>query len=121
MILLIAFLVGGALCALAQVLLQLMKERDPFKVLILLFCIGGLLGPTGAIAALGAVAEAGVMATVVDPGAGVGLGIVSLMAGEPAPLIILFGAIACMIAIGLVTGAVCVARARSATGGRRLA
>lgn len=54
------------------------------------------------------------MATAIDPGAGVGLGVVSLLAGEPTPLVTLVAAILCMISIELVTGTVCAARVRRA-------
>lgn len=110
MSLVLAFLLGGALCALAQVIFVLARFDTPIKCLIVLFCAGGLLGPTGAVAALEEAFEAGIMATVIDPGAGIQVGVSSAMAGVAAPLAILLGAIVVMICIGVVTGLVASSR-----------
>lgn len=112
--LLLAFLLGGALCALAQAACVVLKFDKPLPCLILFFCIGGLLGPTGLVSMLEEVCQAGIIATVIDPGTGIQVGVSSAMAGVPLPLVIMLLAIVCMIVIGIVTGLV----ASSCMGGK---
>lgn len=100
----LAFLLGGALCAISQAVFVLAKMDNPVKCLILFFCVGGVAGAFGLVPMLEEVCQAGMMATVLDPGSGIQVGVMQALAGNPLPLCILLAAIVGMISIGLVTG-----------------
>lgn len=108
---LLAFLLGGALCALAQAVFVLAKFPNPVPCLILFFCVGGVLGVFGVVPMLEELCQAGMMATVLDPGFGIQAGVFSAMGGDPKALVALLATIVTMIAMGLVTGAIASSRA----------
>lgn len=113
----LAFLLGGVLCALAQALFVFAKMDNPIKCLIVFFCLGGVLGIFGVVAMLEETCQAGVMATVIDPGFGIQAGVFNLIAGNPLPLVILLAAIVCMITLGVACGSI--ASSRIPRDGRR--
>lgn len=102
----LAFLLGGVLCALAQLLFVVAKMDNPIKCLIAFFFLGGVLGIFGIVAMLEETCQAGVMATVIDPGFGIQAGVFSAMAGDPMALIVLLSAIVIMICLGLIAGTI---------------
>lgn len=108
---LLAFLLGGTLCALAQSVFVVAKLPNPIPCLILFFCAGGVLGVFGVVPMLEELCQAGMMATVLDPGFGIQAGVFSALAGDPKALVALLATIAIMIVMGLVAGAIASSRA----------
>lgn len=104
MTILYAFLLGGVVAAIAQAVFVLAKMDNPIKCLILFFCVGGVLGAFGVISVLEETCQAGIMAMVLDPGAGIQVGVMQAMAGNPLPLVILLVTIISMIVLGIISG-----------------
>ena len=108
---LFAFLLGRALCALAQIVFIAAKLPNPIPCLILFFCAGGVLGVFGVIPMLEELCQAGMMATVLDPGFGIQAGVFTALAGDPKALIALLATIVLMIVMGIITGTIASSRA----------
>lgn len=106
----LAFLLGGTLCALAQALFVVAKFDNPIPCLIAFFCAGGVLGVFGVVPMLEELCQAGMMATVLDPGFGIQAGVFSALAGDPKALVALLVTIASMIVMGIITGAIASSR-----------
>ncbi|WP_102337721.1 SpoVA/SpoVAEb family sporulation membrane protein [Collinsella provencensis] len=102
----LAFLLGGAFCALAQLVFMVAKMENPIPCLIAFFCLGGVLGVFGIIPMLEETCQAGMMALALDPGFGIQGGVFSALAGNPLPLVALLATITCMIVMGLITGTI---------------
>lgn len=101
-----AFLCGGILCALAQLVQVLAKLELPLPVLIGSILLGGVLGVFGVVPMLEEVCQAGMMATAVDAGFGIQAGVMSAMAGNPAPLLIMLGTLTSVIVMGVISGTI---------------
>lgn len=103
---LLAFLLGGALSAFAQIIFMLAKLKNPVQCLIICFGIGGLLGVFGVVPMLEELCQAGMIATAFDPGFGILGGAFGLIGGDPSAIIALMGTIVTMIVMGIITGVV---------------
>jgi hypothetical protein len=100
----LAFLIGGALCAIFQVFAMLTKLHPP-QVLIIGFSLGGLLVPFGAIAFLEHFGGGGVAITVLDAGAALCGTLIGLFTqGQWLPVAIVLGIFIALTAIGVITG-----------------
>lgn len=101
----LAFLVGGLMCALFQVVMMITK-LDPPEMLVIGFALGGVLVPTGVITWLEAVGGGGMSIMVLDAGGATFAGFMEILRGNPLPLILVVLLFAVLTAIGCVTGAV---------------
>lgn len=104
-----AFLVGGLMCGLFQVVMMITKLRPP-EMLILGFTLGGVLLPTGVVAWLEKTGGAGMSVMVLDGGAGTFAGLMGLFHGSPALFINVLAIFATLTIIGIITGALASAR-----------
>lgn len=98
-----AFIVGGLLCALFQVVMMLMKLHPP-EMLIFGFALGAVLLPSGVIAWLEAVGGAGMSVMVIDAGAATFAGLMQLFHGDLATIVTLLLVFAALIVIGVLAG-----------------
>lgn len=104
MIYLYAFLGGGLLCAVFQ-LVWMATKASPLTLLKIGFAlaaVGASLGVTGKFMGF---AEAGFFVMVVGAGDATYSGTVSLLNGDPVPILEFFAVIAFLILLGLISGA----------------
>ena len=98
--LILAFVVGGAVCALFELIAQLTHAKPP--VLLTLGVIGGgVLGATGVINACLAAGDAGFGIMVVGFGNGVYQAAVQLFNGSPLAMVLAIVEVAVMVAVGV--------------------
>jgi hypothetical protein len=98
-----AFLIGGALCAIAQLLLMLTKL--PVGVfLVILFAIGAILTPFGVMKWLVILGGAGCQVLILDAGEAVVSTFVALLSGNPLPFISVLCLFVILFAMGIITG-----------------
>ncbi len=88
MIFLRAFLLGGTLCLLLQLISEMAKLPPP-KVLPGAFALGGLLAPLGVTAALGAWGGGGLFANIIGAGDATFTAVTMALAGDFLFLILL--------------------------------
>lgn len=100
---LLAFLIGGALCAAFQAFMMLTKLRPP-EILIIGFSLGAVLLPLGAIAVLEAYGGAGMAIMVMDAGAGTSGALAAFFQGNQVPLVTVLGVFISLTIIGIVAG-----------------
>ncbi len=100
---LLAFLIGGGLCAVFQLFMMLTKLKPP-EILIIGFSIGAVLLPLGAIAVLEMYGGAGMAIMVMDAGAGVTGALVALFQGNWIPIVTVLGVFLSLMIIGIVAG-----------------
>jgi hypothetical protein len=100
----LAFLIGGALCAVFQVFMMLTKLHPP-QILTIGFALGGILLPFGAIATLEQFGGGGMAIMVMDAGAALCGSLVALFtAGQWFSLVMVLGILVSLTAIGIITG-----------------
>lgn len=103
MIFLNAFILGGLLCALFQLVMVLTKLKPPALLIAGLF-IGALITPFGISQMLGSWGGAGFLIMVVGAGEAILNSFLALFAGNPTPLLIVLGIFCALIVIGIIAG-----------------
>lgn len=98
-----AFLIGGALCLLFQIILDLTKGRVPVILLVGLIA-GGVLTPLGITGALSQLGGAGFLVMVVGAGQALCETTQAALAGDPLPLLSVLGVFVALTLVGLVCG-----------------
>lgn len=100
-----AFLIGGLICLVAQVVYKL--KPKPIPILTVALCLGGLLSALGVMGALSSVGGAGVGVMILSCGDAIVGTFIGLMAGDASGFIILAALIlvACLV-MGLGGGAI---------------
>lgn len=102
---LLAFLVGGLLCAAFQFLAMITKIAYS-KILIFSICLGAVLTPFGVMAFLEGLGGAGVIATFMDAGSAfTGTLILAFTANQWVPFLTIFCVVVLQIPLGIATGA----------------
>jgi MFS family permease len=102
---LLAFLVGGALCALFQLFMMLTKLKPPV-ILIIGFSLGAILLPFGAIAVMEQYGGAGMAVMVMDAGAGMYSALAALLQGTWVPFATVVSIFLVLTLIGIAAGAI---------------
>lgn len=102
---LLAFLIGGALCALFQLFMMLTKLKPP-QVLIIGFSLGAILVPFGATGFLQLHGGAGMDIMVMNGGGMTASTLAALFQGTWLPFVSVFGIFVSLAIIGLVTGVI---------------
>lgn len=101
-----AFLVCGLISVLAQLLVELWPDVHGPTLFLLVQVIGALLVPLGAIAALQAYGQAGMVITVFNAGATVCAEVGNILSGASAqPLLTVLGVFLVVAVFGIVAGA----------------
>ncbi len=103
MIYLYAFLIGGGLCGLFQ-LLWMTTKASPLTLLKIGFALSAVLASLGLTGKLIRFAGAGFYVMVVGAGDAVYNGAVALLGGDPIPLLEFFAVIAALLLFGLTCG-----------------
>ena len=103
MIYLYAFLVGGLLCAVFQ-LLWMITKASPLTLLKIGFALAAVLSSFGLTGKLADFAHAGFFVMVVGAGDAVYSGTVALLNGNPLPLLKFLAVIAILVTLGLSGG-----------------
>ncbi len=102
-----AFLVCGLISVLAQLLVECIRGIHGPTLFLLIQAIGALLVPLGAIAALQAFGQAGMVITVFNAGATVCADAADIInGGDPSNLAILLGVFLAVAVMGIAAGAV---------------
>lgn len=104
MIFLKAFLLGGALCALFQIIWMLTKA-GPNTLLKAGFCISAILTPLGVTGALSEFGKGGFFVMIVGAGKSAFHCTGDALAGNLIPLLQLLGVFAAIVVIGIITAA----------------
>ena len=99
----LAFVVGGALCLVFQVILMCSRMTVP-NLLVMAFAIGAVLCAVGACDMLGAVGGGGFMITLIGAAQAIYNAAVALFGGDWMPLCIVTSIFAALTALGLVAG-----------------
>ena len=102
MVYLQAFILGGILCFLGQ-LLFVNTKLGFVKIFMICITLGVILSAVGVMGPMGKFGGAGLIISIVDAGEGLYWSMVALLSGNPLILI----RYAIMIAIVLVTGLIC--------------
>ncbi len=100
----LAFIVGGCLCGLFQIVMTITKLHPP-EMLIIGLAIGAALLPTGILAWLEATGGAGMSIMVLDAGGAIMGSLMSLLHGDPSSFAMLLGIFALLALIGICAGA----------------
>ena len=100
-----AFLVGGVICGLFQLVMMITKLHPP-EMLVIGFMLGGVLLTTGVIAWLESVGGAGMSIMVMDAGGATAAGLLALLHGDPSILILFVGILIIVVALGIIAGAI---------------
>lgn len=100
-----AFLVGGAICACAQVLLMVTRAPRPI-FFTCMFILGAVLYPFGIMKDLVSLSGAGMQINVIAAGEAVCSTFEALMMGMPRPYITLIGLLVVLTLLGMVFGLV---------------
>ena len=103
MIYLQAFLVGGLLCAVFQ-LVWMATKASPLTLLKIGFVLAAILASFGVTAKLVSFADAGFFVMVVGAGDATYSGTVALLSGNPVPLVEFFAVIVLLVLFGLIGG-----------------
>ncbi|HIW75021.1 MULTISPECIES: SpoVA/SpoVAEb family sporulation membrane protein [Gordonibacter] len=98
-----AFLVGGALCLLFQLILDVTKAPVPYILLVGL-AVGGILTPFGIMDVLANWGGAGFTIMVVGAGQAMCATTQAALAGNPWPLLSVIGVFLVLTVVGLVCG-----------------
>ncbi len=98
-----AFLLGGIMCALFQILM-IFTKLDPPRILILGVALGALLSPYGMMDALAQWGGAGMAVMVMGAGNALFGATQALLSGNPAPFITILGIFVVLTVIGLAAG-----------------
>lgn len=104
MVYLNAFLLGGALCAIAQAIMLAFRFKSATPCLVAFLCAGGVLGVAGLVAPLEESCQAGIIIAPIDSGFGFLNGVFAALGGEFFGIAFLFGAIAVTISLGVLAG-----------------
>ena len=99
----LAFVIGGALCLVFQVILMYSRLEVP-DLLIAAFAIGAVFSAMGVCDVLGAVGGGGFMVTLIGAAQAIYNSAMALFAGEWAPLCIVVSIFAALTGLGLVAG-----------------
>jgi stage V sporulation protein AE len=107
-----AFLIGGTLCAIAQLILMLTKL--PMGVfLVILFGVGAALTPFGVMKWLVMLGGAGCQVLILDAGEAVASTFAALLSGNPLPFISILCLFVILFAMGIATGFIKTAMTKS--------
>lgn len=98
-----AFLVGGALCLLFQLILDVTKAPVPYILLVGL-AVGGILTPLGITDMLASWGGAGFTIMVVGAGQAICATTQAALAGSPWPLLSVLGVFVVLTLVGLICG-----------------
>lgn len=98
-----AFLIGGCLCGLFQ-LLWMATKASPLTLLKIGFALSAILASLGLTSKLISLAGAGFFVMVVGAGDAVYNGTIALLGGDPIPLLEFFAVIAALLLFGLTCG-----------------
>lgn len=101
-----AFLLGGILCAIAQLIMVVAKLDSPLPVLFGCILTGGVLGIFGIVPMLEEVGQAGMIATAIDAGFGVEAAVIGAMNGDPTSLIVLLCTLSSVVIMGIIAGTI---------------
>ena len=99
----LAFLVGGALCFVFQVILMYSRVAVP-ELLVMAFAIGAVLCAVGACDALGAVGGGGFMITLIGAAQAIYNAAMALFGGDFLPICIVTSIFAALTGLGIVAG-----------------
>ena len=102
---LMAFLVGGVLCLLFQIVLCVTKASIP-NILLVGLALGGILTPFGVTAQLAEWGGAGFSIMTVGAGQAVCETMQAALAGNPWPLLSVLGVFVVFAVVGIASGAV---------------
>jgi hypothetical protein len=105
MIYLNAFLLGGTICVIFQIMLMVSKV-DPPRILIFGFFLGAILTPLGIAPALARAGQAGIAMLVVNAGQASEGTAEGLLAGAPLNFILVIGLFIALTLIGICGGAI---------------
>jgi hypothetical protein len=100
-----AFLLGGTICLIFQIMLMVSRV-DPPRLLIFGFFLGAILTPTGIAPALAKAGQAGIAVLVVNAGQASEGTAEGLLAGEPAGFLLVMGLFVALTLIGICGGAI---------------
>lgn len=110
-----AFLLGGCLCALFQVIGSFTKAAPP-KILLVGIAAGALLAALGVTGALGAFSPAGIGVMVIGFGGVVFDTVQAALSGVWTPTLIVIGVIVAFWALGMLSGVLRMALSREPAG-----
>ena len=99
----LAFVIGGALCLVFQVVLMCSRIEVP-NLLIAAFAVGAVLSVVGACDVLGEVGGGGFMITLIGAAQAIYEAAIALFGGEWAPLCIVTSIFAALTVLGIVAG-----------------
>jgi hypothetical protein len=100
-----AFILGGTICVIFQILIMVTK-LDPPRILIFGFALGALLTPLGIAPALAKAGQAGIAVLVVNAGQACEGTAEGLLAGAPLNFILVVGLFVVLTLIGICGGAI---------------
>jgi len=100
----LAFVIGGCMCLLFQVVMMVTKLHPP-EMLIIGFALGAVLVPTGVVGWLEAVGGAGMGIMIMDAGAATFGGLLSLFHGDPSVILLVLGIFVLVALLGCIAGA----------------
>lgn len=103
MIYLYAFLIGGGLCGLFQ-LISMVTKAGPLTLLKIGFALAAVLASLGVTGKLVGLGGAGFFVMVVGAGDAVYSGTVALLQGNPIPLLEFFAVVAALLLFGIGCG-----------------
>jgi hypothetical protein len=105
MIYLNAFVLGGVICMLFQLMIMITKI-DPARILIFGFALGAVLTAVGVAPAMVKFGGMGLDCQVLGAGSAVEATAEAMLNGVPVPLFLVIGLLACLAIIGLIGGVI---------------